>query len=145
MKNKIGFERIKELAQDLECGFKLYINTDSLETKTILSSYDSFGLEDNIWDDEMKQIEDNWKNYEIIEPPSSRDGFEIMESFLQKVSDPDIERDLSMALRLKSPFANFKAIVESSKARVDWFKHKSESYIEYLTRQLEWIDIEVEE
>ena len=60
----------------------------------------------------------------VIDPPEPRDSFRIMEDFIFTVTDDHLRDRLLEALNSKKPFRYFRATVEDSPAREDWFDFK---------------------
>jgi hypothetical protein len=87
----------------------------------------------DIWEEELEKIETEWTDYIVIEKLDSRESFRIMEDFAEKIDN----NELRQVLQLRSPFANFKAIVESSKYRNEWFEFKQLRHEEYVMKMLE--------
>ena len=135
--------QITDMAQDLEAGMKIFINRKDLEIRTILDWDEMYG-DTEIWDDEMDKIEHEWTDYVVIEKLESRDAFKIMARFIGEIDDRPLAEALSNVLERKSPFANFKAIVERSDYREKWFEFKNQSYANYVRDMLSLNDIEVE-
>jgi hypothetical protein len=139
---KLTAKQINEIAQELEAGMKIFINRENLEIRTILDLDDMIDPEP--WDQEFEKIESEWADYITIEKPESREAFRIMEDFIGEVDDKILQQDLIKILNRKSPFANFKAEVESSAYRQKWFEFRTRKYEEYVKEQLEVENIEFE-
>jgi len=132
---KITSEKIKEIAQDLEAGMKVYLNRETLEIKPILDWED---ISDNeIWDEEVEDILKEWSSYLVISKMESQVAFRVMEEFADSVDDEVFREGLIKILNRKSPFANFKAEVESSPYRQNWFDFRLKKYEDYVRDQLE--------
>jgi hypothetical protein len=133
---RITLKQINEVAQELEAGMKVYINKETLEIKPILDWEDSYG-DTEIRDEEMEEIEKNWFNYQVVEKMESWEAFKIMEEFAELVDDKELSNELIKILSRKSPFANFKAEVEASPYRQNWFDFRLGRYEDYVKEQLE--------
>ena len=68
---------------------------------------------------------DDWKSCITIEPLESHESFQIMEQFANKMDDINFREQLINILNRKRPFANFKAIIENSHHRQNWFDFKT--------------------
>ncbi|WP_373522083.1 UPF0158 family protein, partial [Aquiflexum sp.] len=101
---------------------------------------DDFGF----WDEVLEEIENNWKSFFTIEKMSSREGFQIMEDFVDELKDSYFKDNLIKILDRKSPFANFKSEVESSEVREQWFAFRDAAYVEYVQEELEMNDVAFE-
>jgi hypothetical protein len=139
---KLTSKQINEIAQDLECGMKVFINRDNLEFRTILDWGDFY--DPGPWTEELEKIESEWTDYVVIEKLESREAFRIMEDFIDEIDDTSFRQDLIKILNRKSPFANFKAEIESSDFRQQWFTFRTKKFEEYVKDQLEMENIEFE-
>ena len=72
----------------------------------------------------------------VIDPPEPRDSFHIMEDFIFTVDDEHLRDRLLEALESKKPFRYFRATVEDSPAREDWFDFKDARMKEWLLGML---------
>ena len=139
---KITSEKINEIAQELEAGMKVYLNRETLEIKPILDWED---ISDNeIWEEEVEDILNEWSNYLVISKMESREAFRVMEEFADSVDDEVFREGLIKILNRKSPFANFKAEVESSPYRQNWFDFRLKKYEDYVKEHLEIEDFNID-
>jgi hypothetical protein len=143
MTMKLTKKQINEIAQDLEAGMKIFINRKDLEIRTVLDWDEMYG-DSEIWEEELDKIENEWTDYVVIEKMESRDAFKIMANFIGEIDDKALAEELSNVLERKSPFANFKAIVETSDYREKWFEFKSLQHENYVKEMLELENIEFE-
>ena len=140
---QITSKQINEVAKELEAGMKVYIHKETLEIKPILDWEDSYG-DSEFWDEEFEEIEANWASFLVIEKMESWEAFKVMEEFIEEVEDERLSEDLAKILGRKSPFANFKAEVESSPYRQNWFDFRLKRYEDYVREQLEGGDFSFE-
>lgn len=127
------------MAQDLEAGMKIFINKETLEYRTILDLDDL--MDPEFWEEEMEKIENEWSNYAVIEKMNSSEAFKIMEDFVDEVKDLKLKENLIKILNRKSPFANFKAEIESSNYREEWFAFRTKRHEDYVKGQLDMNEI----
>jgi len=139
---KLGSKEIKAIAQELEAGMKVYLNKETLEFKSVLD-WDNMN-DPEFWDEELDKIENEWTDYIVLTKMESYEAFQVMEAFIDEVDDPGLKNDLIKILSRKSPFANFKAEVESSSHRQKWFDFRTLKYEEYIREQLDLENIEHE-
>ncbi|HLF33082.1 MAG TPA: UPF0158 family protein [Cyclobacteriaceae bacterium] len=139
---KLTAKQINEIAQELEAGMKIFTDRENLEIRTILDWDDI--TDPGIWHKEQKKIEREWPDYITIEKLEPGESFRIMESFVDEINDIKLKQDLIKILSRKSPFANFKAEIESSAYRQKWFDFRTMKYEEYVKAQLEVENIEFE-
>jgi hypothetical protein len=139
---KLGSKEIKAIAQELEAGMKVYLKKETLEFKSVLD-WDNMN-DPEFWDEELDKIENEWTDYIVLTKMESYEAFQVMEAFIDEVDDPGLKNDLIKILSRKSPFANFKAEVESSSHRQKWFDFRTLKYEEYIKEQLDLENIEHE-
>lgn len=137
MKPQLTIKDVKSIAEDLDMGMKCYINKETREIKSLLDENDYYDADPELWEAEYEIIETQWKDYSVIEKMSSRDGYEVMRSFLKKVTSKRMKNNLVRALEGRKPFANFKFQVDKEEdTRQAWFKHKLEEYMNYVILEL---------
>lgn len=139
----ITAKQIENIAQEIEMGMKVYINRETLEIKPIYDWEDSLGDVD-IWEEEEEAIEEEWANFSVISKMESWEAFQVMEDFLGEIQDKKLQQDLVQILERKRPFANFKAVVETSAYREKWFNFQSIASQKYVKKQLEAEGFETE-
>ena len=140
---KLTLKQINEIAQNLETGMKVFINRENLEIRTILDWDEMYG-DSEVWEEELEKIENEWTDYVVLDKLESRESFRIMEDFIEEVDDKKIQEDLIKILNRKSPFANFKAEIESSPYRQEWFNFRTKKFEDNVKEQLEQENIEYE-
>ncbi|MDP4226835.1 MAG: UPF0158 family protein [Bacteroidota bacterium] len=136
---KLTDKQINKMAQDLEAGMKIFINKETLEYRTILDLDDL--MDPEFLEEEMEKIENEWSNYAVIEKMNSSEAFKIMEDFVDEVKELKIKENLIKILNRKSPFANFKAEIESSNYREEWFAFRTKRHEDYVKEQLDMNEI----
>jgi hypothetical protein len=72
-----------------------------------------------------------WKNKITVEPLESHESFKIMERFVGEVPER-MRNKLAEVLNRHSPFANFKAVVENSEYRQQWFDFKKKEFEQHV-------------
>ena len=130
----INAKKIKEIAQELEAGMKVYLNKETLEIKSILDWDDI--MDNEFWEEEEEEIFNEWPDFMVFTKMESREAFRVMEEFVDSLEDESFCEVLAKILSRKSPFANFKAEIESSPYRDDWYEFKRSSYEDYVREQL---------
>lgn len=140
---KITTKQVNEIAQDLECGMSVYINRDNFEIKTILD-WEDLLIDSELWEKELEIIENEWSDYVVIVKMKSREAYEVMEDFVNEVDDERLKEDLIKILNRRSPFANFKAEIESSEYREKWFEFRTKKNEEFVREQLKLENIPFE-
>ncbi|TKB98020.1 UPF0158 family protein [Pedobacter cryotolerans] len=129
--------QIKEITEQLDCGFCCYYNKISGEVVSIPDFEDTIDDIAEFYGEDLAKIKKDKKNFVIITKPSSREGFEIMEDFAQQLTDEMLQKKLLDALEKKRPFAHFKAIIEdASDYRQQWFDFKLMKLQVYILNQI---------
>lgn len=131
---KITAKQINEIAQELEAGMRVYMNRETLEFKSVLD-WDEL-MDPEQWEETAETIENEWPAAIVLEKMDSREAFRVMEDFINEIEDSKFQEDLIKILSRKSPFANFKAEVETSIYRDLWFSFRTIKYEDYVRDQL---------
>jgi hypothetical protein len=139
---KLLAKQIREIAQLLEAGMKVFLNRVTLEYRSILDWDDMVDPEP--WEEEMEKIDNEWADYIVLSKMESRDAFRIMQDFLYEIDDQKQRENLIKILGRKSPFANFKAEIESSDYRQKWFDFRAKRFEDHVREQLDDENIKYE-
>lgn len=135
---KLTKDQIKEVAEQLDCGFKCYVNKENGTVQSILNFDNWGGGDEEPWADVIKELEENWDKYIEVDGMESRDSFKVMADFAENVDSVDLRETLIKALNKKHPFQNFKWVIDNSGTyRQKWFDFKNQRYIEWVEDQLE--------
>jgi hypothetical protein len=135
-------DQIKEIAEQLDCGNRCYINKETGDIKTT-PDFDNGYADEELWADVLEELEENWDKYIQIEKMESHESFELMADFAESVDSKELRESLINALNRKHPFRNFKWVVDNSGPyRQKWFDFKSQRLIEWVKDQLEVLDFE---
>ncbi|WP_074539547.1 UPF0158 family protein [Cellulophaga baltica] len=117
---------IREIAQELDCGFDCYYNFKTDEILTIPNSL-QFTDEENFKEAfqlEFQKIQENEADYNKFEVLKSFESFKIMERFVAQISDNNFQSELDIILKKKKPFQNFKKVIDHSDFGQNWFEFK---------------------
>ena len=134
-------EQIKSIAEELECGMKVYVHKKTKELKSIIDFDENIYADEEMWQEDIDEIEENIDNYIQFEKMDSRESFQVMEDFTDIVTDEELKKKLELGLRLSKPFRNFKDIIDDEgENRQKWFEFKSEKYIEFVKEQLSYFN-----
>ena len=131
------------MAQELEMGMKVYINTETLEYIAIPKD-DILMMDSELWEEALEEINYKWPGFILIEEMDSREAYKIMEAFVSEIDDTKFQQKLTRILDNRRPFANFKNEIEWSDYREDWFAFRTKKYEEYLKSLLDQEDIAYE-
>jgi hypothetical protein len=120
---------------------RCYYNKQTGEIKHILNFDSWMYADEELWEEDIKELEENWENYVEFEGMASRDSFRVMADFTDIVDNNNLRERLIGALNKKKPFQNFKWVIDNSGIyRQQWFDYKKERYIEWVVEQLEAVN-----
>lgn len=107
---------IKNIAQELDCGFDCYYNSKTDEMIAIPSFMNYFDEDDfkEAFQADLGKIERDQADYIKFEALESFESFKIMERFVHQVSDKTLQTELEKVLINKKPFQNFKHVIDHS-------------------------------
>lgn len=117
---------IREIAQELDCGFDCYYNSKTDEIIAI-PSFSQFSDEEDFKEafrDSLENIEKNKTDFIKFEVLESFESFKIMERFVEQLSDQNLKSELINILENKKPFQTFKHKIDHSDFRQNWFDFK---------------------
>jgi hypothetical protein len=119
---------INPIAQSIDAGFICYLNPETLEMedvpKSMMDDPYEFKMVTGIDLEEEELKHESWDKCYVFEPLDSDESFRIMESFAKNVEDEILQEELFYALSHHKPFGHFKAIIDHSPFRQDWFDFK---------------------
>ncbi len=81
-----------------------------------------------------------WEQVYTFEPLESFESFKIMEQFVGTLGNGTLRNRVVKALNRRRPFANFKAIVENSEYRQEWFDFKK-AWLESHVKKTIWTEL----
>jgi len=122
-------------------GFRTgYIDKQTGEILVTFEDYDEPEQEEV-----LEQIRDDWDRYLKIEPIGSREGFRIMERFVESLPDGENRNLLFKVLSWKKPFSNFKsALCGMGDLRQHWFDFHDKALRKLAEVWLESEDVKAE-
>jgi hypothetical protein len=137
-------QTLHDIAEYIDCGLVCFLNPETLELEYIhpneFDSYDRFEEDEENEEEEPDSAfkHDSWEKCITVEPRESHESFKIMEYFVDEVEDKQLQNRLVHALNNRHPFASFKALVESSKYRKQWFDFKQKELEELVWNEISW-------
>ncbi len=130
-------KQIEEIAENLDCGLRCFYNLKTGEIKTLLNFNSWIGADEEPWEEESREIDENWDDYFEFEGFESHESFKIMVDFAESVDNQKLQNRLIYALNKSKPFSNFKWQVDNSgEYRQQWFDFKKMRYIEWVKDQI---------
>lgn len=117
---------IKNIAQELDCGFDCYYNTKTNEIVSIPNFAQIMHEEDFIqaFESDIEKIEKQQTDFIKFEALQSFESFKIMEKFIEQLPHKTFQLELQNVLANKKPFQNFKHQIDLSDYRQHWFDFK---------------------
>lgn len=133
---------IKEIAESIDSGLVCFLNLDTAETEEfpqeMLEDPEEFEAMTGQSFDGLNFKHTNWENCVSFEPLESFESFEIMKEFTDLLEDKWLKDKLNIALNSKKPFANFKAAINNSDSRQNWFDFKKQFMENHVKEMLIW-------
>ncbi|WNJ19261.1 UPF0158 family protein [Pontibacter sp. G13] len=137
---KITEQLTKQLAEFLSAGNICYIHRQTGEVKYFpdTGGYDLADIDEELAE-EFKEVEQEIDQYHELKPMPSRDSFKIMEGFAETLPGGELKSALEQALSNRKPFAHFKALIDHSPMRQEWFDFKEKAELEWVADELKWL------
>ena len=137
-------DEIKSIAEDLETGLKVYLSIETKEIKSIIDFDNNADEDTEQWEEDLKEIDENYDKYIVFGKMDSRESYQVMEDFVVTVKDEELRKKLELGLSLSKPFRNFKDIIDGEgEYREKWFAFKNAKYIEFVKEQLDRYNIDL--
>ena len=134
---QVSNEKLKEIADNLDTGFRCYFNIETQEIVTFPDEDRFPDMDTEDWKDDMKKVKKNRKKFKEIESMDSSESFKIMEDFIDSIDDETLKSRLTQAIEGYKPFANFQFQIDrSGPFREMWFAFKANKMIEWVNDQL---------
>jgi hypothetical protein len=130
-------QQIKEIADQLDCGFRAFYHKQSGELIFVPNTEKHPNMDTEAWEDELDKLDENYLDYKQIEAMESSDSFNLMEDFAEEMSDARLQEKLFTALNRKHPFREFKFVIDNSgEYRNAWFEFKNKRNFEWVENQI---------
>ena len=129
---------VKNIAQELDCGFDCYYNSSTDEIIAI-PNFSQFSDEEDFKEafrESLEKIEKHQSDYIKFKVLESFESFKIMERFVEQLTDQNLKSELESVLVNKQPFQNFKHKVDHSDFRQNWFDFKQRELEKIVENQL---------
>lgn len=133
---------LRQIVEELLCDAKVYVHRTTGEVIAIpAGAEDTFMNEYNPWEEEQKKVDAASNDYLRFKQMGSREGYQIMEMFIDQLQNVALSQRLSIAIQKKRPFAHFNAEIHSSgPCREQWFQFREKQYMDWVAGQ--WEDME---
>ena len=135
----IPYELIKEIAGELDMGMKCFYHIPTGQIKNYPDELKGHaGFDDEFWQDIINEVDSARQEYIAFEGMESYESFRLMENFVADIPDKEIRSRLEDALSFKSPFQNFKQLLNQYPELLrHWFQFKDQHLAEWVLAQLE--------
>ena len=134
---------IKNALEALELtGMKHFIHKESFDLLSYPDEIMALDADMELFEDSIKEIENNPDNYVQVEPISSSEGFIIMEDFTDTVRNISKQNALMRALNRRNPFRQFRYALEDVELLESWYEYKNQAYKNLANR---WVEMFLEE
>lgn len=131
-------KQISEIADSLDAGMNCFFNIKSGVIKAIIDLESWIGADEEPWEEDIKEIEENYEDYIAFDRMNTNQSFELMADFADSLDNEKIRRKLVNALNKSKPFRNYKWVIDNSgDYRNQWFEFKKNRYIEYVKEQID--------
>lgn len=126
-------ELIREIAEQLDLGERVFMNRETLELLTYPDPERSdVGDAAYLMDEVLDIVEEEPEQYIEFPPPTSRNSYRIMEDFMHTLSDPILQKNINFALNSGKPFRNFRRALEQDNLEDEWQAYKAKRLAEYV-------------
>ena len=135
---KLTNEIIREIVENLDIGFRCFVNRESGELISIPNENNYSNFEPEMWQNELITIKKSRKKLTEIEGMSTTDSLRVMEQFIASVQEKKLKERLLQAIHRHKPFAHFKLEIDNSGTERDrWFEFKKQRLIEWVRNQID--------
>jgi len=135
---KLTEEQIKEISEELQLGMRCLYNMKTEEIKSVMDFSRFPDADEELWEDDLNEIEENWDDYFEFDSMESRDEYQVMAEFVENVDDEKLKEKLEDALNGPKPFKIFKWQIDNSGPyRQKWFDYRDMRSIEWVKQQIE--------
>lgn len=135
-------KQIHDIAGDLDMGMRCFYHKKTYKIHTILD-FDKFpDGDEELWEEDINYIDENFMDMIEFKAMTSRDSFEVMEDFVESIDDKNLQKRLINALSRRKPFQNFKIIIENNwDYRKQWFDFKNQRNFEWVENQVKNLNL----
>jgi len=130
--------QIKEIAEQLDFGFRCFWNQTNNELVFIPDLVKHPEMDDEFYQDDIEKVDNNFSDYVEIKPMESYEAFQIMTGFIDGLQYSNkLKSKLTFALTKKKPFREFKFTIDNSGPfRQQWFDFKDKKLKEWVCKKI---------
>jgi hypothetical protein len=103
----ISDDILKDLADNLETGFRSYVHRDTHEIVSVPDPDRFFDIDMEVWKESYDRIKKQRKEFLVIEIMDTSSSFRMMRDFVYSLEDGKTKERLTQAIEGYKPFANF--------------------------------------
>ncbi len=130
-------KHIKIIAEELESGMKCFFALKTGEIRTVPDFDDWLELDDEVFKQELRAIDEKRDDYFEFSRPGSRESYQIMVDFAEEIEHTRLQNKLLNALDKRKPFQHFKREIDNSgEYRQKWFDYRKMRYIQWVKEQI---------
>ena len=108
----IPTEIIKEIAEYLDAGMKCFYHIHTGDLKDYPDKLKGYvGFDEEIWQESMDKVENNYHEYLNFEGMESHQSFRIIQAFISDITDAKTQQRFEDAISYRNPFQNFKQLL----------------------------------
>jgi len=134
---QLSKEILRDIADNLEAGFKCFIHKDTHEVIAFLDQDCYPETETELQPEEIEIINKDPEKYIEIERMNSTEGFRVMEEFIASLATHSTKVRLLKAIAGSKPFAAFNSQIDNSgEYRQLWFDFRKDKIVEWVQDQL---------
>jgi hypothetical protein len=135
-------EEIRTIADELNSGLQCYWNFTNNDLVFIPDPdriEENYFSDENPWEEDLKKVKKNKKNFVLIECPNSHQSYRIMSDFADVLEDSNpLALLLRAALQERKPFSKFRFVIDNSgDYRERWFAFKTKWLMDFVREQIE--------
>jgi Uncharacterised protein family (UPF0158) len=132
-------EHIKEIAEQIDCGFRAFYHRQTGDLLFIPDSLKHPEMETEAWEEDIEKLDNNFSDYAEIEAMNSTDSFQLMHDFTELLDNSNLLKNkLRIALTRKKPFREFKFVIDNSgDYRQQWFDFKNLKLKQWVENQID--------
>ncbi len=131
-------EVIKEIAEQLDTGMNCFYHIPTGEIESYPDELKHAGFDEELWEETMEKVEENYHEYVRFTGMESHESFEIMEDFINEIPDTSLQAKFKNVIQRRKPFQQFKdLLLDYPDLRQQWFAYKDRRNIEYVEEQVE--------
>lgn len=129
---------IEEIAENLECGMKCYLQIATGAIITAINDEYLIDADVDELDSNINNAKENPSDFIEFHAMDSRESYNVMVDFAAEIKDHGFQAQLIKSLNGTNPFRRFKSKLDfPDHYRQMWFDFKKSRYIDFVKAQIE--------